>query len=170
MEMIEGILSRYSTRKFDSTQKATPAQIEQILKCACQAPSAMNKQPWAFVVVDDPNVLQAIQNTHPYAGFLKDAGTAIIVVGDSKNCWEEYWRVDPLLAGQNILLAAHQLGLGTCWCGVYPNKDRMQSIENVLSLPVEYHAMALIAIGVPLTKKQNIESRYTPDKVHYNAW
>lgn len=102
--------------------------------------------------------------------FLKDAGTAIIVVGDSKNCWEEYWRVDPLLAGQNILLAAHQLGLGTCWCGVYPNKDRMQSIENVLSLPAEYHAMALIAIGVPLTKKQNIESRYTPDKVHYNAW
>lgn len=170
MDLINGILTRHSTRVYDENKKATPEQIEQILKCAMQAPSAMNKQPWHFVVIDNPEILTAIQNVHPYAGFLTQAGTAIVVVGDTNVCWDEYWKVDPMLAGQNILLASHALGLSTCWCGVYPNSQHMTNIANVLNLPNEYKAMALIAIGTPAENKKMPENRFNPALIHRNEW
>ena len=120
-------------------------------------------------MVDQPEVLQAIENVHPYAGFLTQAGTAIIIVGDSKICWEDYWRVDPILAGQNILLSAHALGLATCWCGVYPNEQHMENLANILNLPKEQKPIALIALGTAITQTTP-ELRFNPKQVHYNQW
>ena len=169
MNTIDTILTRHSTRKYDASQKATTEQIDMILKCAAQAPSAMNKQPWSFIVINQPEVLQAIENVHPYAGFLTQAGTAIIVVGDSQNCWEDFWRVDPILAGQNILLAAHALGLSTCWCGIYPNEQHMANLANILNLPKGQKPMALIALGTEI-QKTTPSLRFNPKQVHYNQW
>ena len=170
MDLINGILTRHSTRQYDETKKATIEQIEQVLRCAMQAPSAMNRQPWHFIVVDNPDVLAAIQNVHPYAGFLTQAGTAIVVVGDTTTCWEEYWRVDPMLAGQNILLAAHSLGLSTCWCGVYPNIQHMENMANLLNIPSQYKAIALIAVGTPKEDTKIPDNRFNPAAIHLNQW
>ena len=170
MNAIDTILTRVSVRKYDPNKKATPEQMEIILKCAAQAPSAMNKQPWSFVIVNQPSVLARIENIHPYAGFLTQAGTAIIIVADSKNCWEDYWRVDPMLAGQNILLAAHALGLATCWCGVYPNAQHMENMSNVLNLPPEQKPIALIAIGTAYSESSPTTLRFNPKQVHFNKW
>ena len=170
MNLIDTILTRHSTRQYDENKKATPDQIEMILKCAMQAPSAMNKQPWHFIVVDNPEILSSIENVHPYAGFLRQAGTAIIVIGDTKASWEDYWKVDPMLAGQNILLAAHALGLSTCWCGVYPNVEHMKNIANILNIPSEYTPIALIALGTPDENRKIPENRFFPTKIHHNEW
>ena len=171
MDLIEGILTRHSVRNYDVNKKATTEQIEQILRCAMQAPSAMNKQPWHFVVVTDGATLSAIQNVHPYAGFLEQAGTAIVVVADSENCWEEYWKVDPMLAGQNILLSAHALGLSTCWCGVYPNEQHMENLRHILNIPSNHKPIALIALGTAnSSEKHHVASRFNPQRVHRNEW
>ena len=170
MNLINTILTRHSTRQYNKSKKATPEQLKQILACAMQAPSAMNKQPWHFIVVDNPEVLASIENLHPYAGFLTQAGAAIVVVGDTKSSWEDYWKVDPMLAGQNILLAAHALGLSTCWCGVYPNTQHMENLANILNIPCEYKAMALIALGTPNEDEKTPESRFNQAKIHLNEW
>lgn len=171
MNTITDILTRRSVRAYQTQKNAVSKEkIDEILKAAMYAPSAMNKQPWAFFVVDDPALLAKIQEVHPYAGFLTEAGQAIIVCGDKAACYEDYWKVDPLLAGQNILLAAHALGFGTCWCGVYPNQARMRTFQKLLNLPEHIEPLALIALG--LAKKEGTEppQRFDAKKIHRNVW
>ncbi len=170
MELIQGILTRRSVRNYIAQEKISKKDMERLFQAAMQAPSAMNKQPWSFIVVDDSEILAKIEKLHPYAAFVKEAGTAVIVCGNRADCFEEYWKVDPLLAGQNLLLAAHALGLGACWCGVYPDKTRMQNFSKLFHLPQNILPMALIAIGIPSRPIGAPTKRYDPQKVHFNQW
>ncbi|MCL2475420.1 MAG: nitroreductase family protein, partial [Chloroflexi bacterium] len=80
MNTIEAILSRRSIRRF-TQEPLTEEQIETILKCACAAPSAMNGQPWYFLVITDRQKLNEISEHHPYSSMLKEAPMAILVMG-----------------------------------------------------------------------------------------
>ena len=82
MKLLEGLLTRRSVRVYDPNQKVDSQTLGQILNAAMHAPSAMNKQPWHFVVVDKPAILQQMMDSHPYASFLKEAGTAIVLCAD----------------------------------------------------------------------------------------
>lgn len=68
MDCQEVILTRCSIRSYLSEQPATPQQINEILMMAMHAPSAMNKRPWAFMVVTNKNLLKRIEQAHPYTG------------------------------------------------------------------------------------------------------
>ncbi len=117
MEVIEAILTRRSIRKY-SREKITDNQIEIILKAAMYAPSAMNQQPWHFIVIDNREKLNRIMEVHPYSNMLKEAGLAILVCGDERlQLSKGYWVVDCGAATQNLLLAAHGIGLGAVWLG-----------------------------------------------------
>jgi len=72
-------------------------------------------------------------------------------------------------AVQNLLLAAHAIGLGAVWAGVYPMKDRVEGLRNLLNLPVEITPFALIPVGYPDHEPAQQE-RYKKDRVHYNGW
>ncbi len=170
MDLMQGILTRRSVRSYRAQEKISKQELTDLLKAAMQAPSAMNKQPWSFVVIDKPDVLDKIQSIHPYAAFAKEAGTAIVICANRADSYEAYWKVDPLLAGQNVLLAAHGMGLGACWCGVYPDETRMLTFAKLLNLPENILPMALITVGIPAHPVGAPAERYDSKKVHFNQW
>jgi len=169
METFETIFNRRSIRKY--TDKPITAEIRmELLKAAMYAPSARNYRSWQFIVVDDRNMLNDLSALHPYAKMLKQATLAILVCGDKSIEPEEgYNAVNCSAATQNILLAAHALGLGSVWLGVYPREARMKDISEYLKLPEHIMPMNLIALGWPDEEKTRPE-RYEGGKVHLNGW
>ena len=114
------------------------------------APSACNTRPWEFVVVEDPERIQELHKAHPYTSMLNTASLAIIVCARpdlQDGIARGFFPQDCGAATQNILLAAKELGYGTCWCGVYPSEERAEAVRQIIdvtSLP-----FSLIALGVP---------------------
>lgn len=169
MEVIEAILTRRSIRKY-SREKVTDNQIEIILKAAMYAPSAMNQQPWHFIVIDDREKLNLIMEVHPYSKMLKEAGLAILVCGDERlQLSKGYWVVDCGAATQNLLLAAHGIGLGAVWLGVHPREERKSGIRKIFHLPDHVQPFSLISIGYPAEEKL-FPQRFKPERIHKNSW
>jgi len=126
MDLIEGIFTRRSIRKY-TNQTITDEQIELLIKAGMYAPSASNQQPWHFIVINKREILNKIRDVHPYAKMLSEAQLAILVCGDHDlELSKGYWVVDCSAATQNILLAAHGMGLGAVWLGVHPREERKQ--------------------------------------------
>ncbi len=167
MNIIETILMRRSIRKFHKTE-IPPETIQLLLKAAMYAPSARNTQAWNFIVVTDRHLLDQLAVIHPYAKMLKYAPLAILVCGDKlieEN--ESYLAVNCSAATQNLLLAAHSLGLGSVWLGVYPKPDRIQPISDLLNLPLDCIPISMIALGFPDEQREQPQ-RFCPEKIHYN--
>jgi len=145
-------------------------KIELLLKAAMYAPSAVNKQPWHFIVIDDREIMQKISEIHPYARMLLGASHAILVCGDETLQHDDgYWIVDCGAATENLLLAAHALGLGGCWIGIQPREARKLAVSKLFSLPAYVKPFAIVSLGYP-DETKNRPERYHPDKIHLNAW
>ena len=169
MEIIDAILTRRSIRRF-TNQKISDENIETILKAGMYAPSANNQQSWHFVVVDNREILDNIPNIHPYAKMMKEATLAILVCTDlNLEKSPGYWVVDCSAATQNILLAAHGLGLGSVWLGVYPREERIKSVIEFFNLPENIKPLSLISIGYPAEEKSTPE-RFHKERIHWNKW
>jgi len=169
MDLIEGILTRRSIRKYKQGQ-VSQDQINNILKAGMYAPSARNQQPWHFIVITDRDILNQIMQVHPYAGMLSEAQLAILVCGDKTlELSKDYWVVDCSAATQNILLAAHGIGLGAVWLGLHPREERKRDMIELLSLPDHIQPLSLISVGIPDEKKEDPD-RFKPERIHYNAW
>ena len=150
MTVTEAIRSWRSIRKFKEGVIIPQEHIEQILTAGMMAPSACNTRPWSFVVVKDRDKLNDIINVHPHCSMLKTASLAIIVIAHpelQKGICDDYYPEDCGAATQNILLQAWELGYGSCWCGVYPNKERIMAISQQLN--IQGTPFNVIAIGVP---------------------
>lgn len=169
MELLEGIRSRRSIRKFER-RPVPPELIRTMLEAAMYAPSARNAQPWQFVVIDDTSALAAYGQKHPNAEMAKDAPLGILVCGDLRlELSPGYWPVDCAAAVQNLLLAAHALGLGAVWTGVYPREDRMTTLRQMCQLPPEVMPHSLVVIGYP-AESPPIPERFRPDRVHHRRF
>lgn len=169
MDALETIHTRRSIRKYQD-QAVSEELIQQLLAAAMQAPSARNQQPWQFVVIDDREILAEIPAFMPNAAMAGKAPLAILVCGDlSLEKSAGYWVVDCAAATQNILLAAHALGLGAVWCGVYPREPRMEGLRRLIGLPENVMAHSLVVLGHPADQVSR-EDRYSPDRVRRNRW
>lgn len=169
MNIIELIKTRRSIRKY-SNQDVSEEQLEKLLTAAMYAPSARNQQPWHFVVVDQPEILEAITRIHPYSQMLKEASKAIVVCADKAlEVSEGYWVQDCAAATQNILLAAHGLGLGAVWLGVYPREVRVTQIKALFNMPESAVPLSIISIGYPAEEKKII-GRFQAKRIHKNTW
>ena len=169
MDPLDFILDRRSIRKY-TNQVVDREIIIEILRAAMYAPSAVNRQPWHFVVIDQRALMDEIMEIHPHAGMLKTASHAIVVCGDEHLQHDVgYWIVDCGAATQNLLLAAHALGLGSCWVGLHPREGRKASFSSLLNLPSHVKPFALIALGYPQEKKLRPE-RFHAEKVKYNGY
>ena len=141
MELLDAIHTRRSIRKY-LDKPVTEEMIGILLKAAMSAPSAGNQQPWHFVVVRDRAKLDTIPSFHPYSKMVLQAPAAIVVCGDPDGKkWPTFWDQDASAATQNILLAARDLGLGTVWVGIYPEKDRMDGFRKLLGIPEKHHPL-----------------------------
>ena len=169
MELYEALHGRRSIRKY-APGTVDDATLERILRAGMAAPSAVNEQPWHFLVIRDKQTLEAISHSHPYAEMVAHAALAIIVCADMNLVKRaDYWQHDCAAATQNILLAVHGEGLGSVWVGVYPREARMAEVRRVISLPDHVHPFCILPIGVPGESK-GPEDRYKPERVHEDRW
>ncbi len=169
MDALQAIHTRRSIRKYED--RAVPEDaIRQILAAAMMAPSACNMQPWHFVVIDDRELLAKISAINPHAGMAEHSPVSILVCGDlALEHPSGYWVVDCAAATQNLLLAAHALGLGAVWTGIYPRQDRVEGYRKLLGLPENVMPHSLNVIGYPAEEPQ-ARDRYREDRVRHNGW
>ena len=168
-EKLDYILDRRSIRRF-TDQKIDSKQIKAILTAAMYAPSAVNMQPWHFVVIDESSMMEMIMEIHPYARMLQTASHAVVVCGDEQLQHDDgYWVVDCGAATQNLLLAAHTLGLGACWVGLHPREERKSAFSRLLKLPSHVKPFSLVALGYPEEQKPRPD-RFHSEKVKFNGW
>lgn len=169
MDAIEAIFGRRSIRKYTS-QAIGRDIIEILLRAAMSAPSAGNEQPWQFVVIDDRTLLDSIPNVHPHSQMLKEASLAILICGDLHlEKHKGNWVQDCSAATENLLIAAHAMGLGAVWLGVYPREDRVEGIRKMLHLPNHVIPLCVVSIGHPGEEKPP-GNRYDPSRVRFNKW
>ena len=169
MDTLTSIFTRRSIRKYDG-RPIEQEKIDLLLKAAMYAPSARNKQPWHFIAVTDRETLDRLSAAHPYGKMLKEAALAIIVCGDRHiDDMEPYLVQDCSAATQNILLAAHGLGLGAVWLGMYPREKRISAVKEVLSIPGHILPVTMISLGYPAEEKAQPD-RLLPDRIRFNSW
>ena len=172
MDFLSLSQKRYSERRY-SDQKIAQADLDYILACAQLAPSAVNKQPWHFVVVTDKQQLEALAEANPNAGMAAHAPLAIVVCGDLDRALEgiarEYWVQDCSAVTQNILLAANAMDLGAVWTGTYPIKERCDAVSKILQLPENVLPLNTIVIGYPERDNQP-KDKWDPNKISYNIY
>jgi len=167
MDALDVIFTRRSIRQY-TDEPVTEGQVKTLLEAGMNAPSANNRQPWHFIVVDAREKLDAIMDVHPYSAMLSQAPLAVVVCADVTRS-ERYWQQDCAAATENILLAARALGLGSVWLGVYPKEDRTEGITGLFNLPEHIRPLCVIAVGHPAEEAGRVD-RYDPSKVHRNEW
>ena len=166
----EVLFTRRSIRQYQPGPALGEGQIRFLMDAAMSAPSARNRQPWHFVVVSRPDLLEELSRRHPYAGMLGGAVLAVLVCGDSRLDPEESYLVQACSAAtQNLLLAVEAAGLGGVWLGVYPRQERSEAIRELLAIPPEVIPVSLVSIGYPAEKKPR-NANYRHDRVHLNVW
>lgn len=169
--VLDNIATRTSVRDYEA-RPVEKEKIEKMLRAAMAAPTAMNKQPWHFVVVDQRNVLDALAGANPYAKMLKKAPLAIVVCGNTDKMIEgggrDFWIQDASAATENLLLAAHAMGLGAVWTGAYPSEERCISISKVLSLSDNLIPLNMIVVGYPAEHPQP-KQKFKEENISYNV-
>ena len=169
MELLEAITTRASIRKY-TDQPLTEQEINTLLLAGFCAPSAMNRRPWHFLVVRDRTLLQQIGESSTYGKMIPKAAACIVACGDKeRTTFPELLTDDCAAAIQNILLAAHGIGLGAVWCGLVKGQEFYESVKELFQLPTQIEPEGLIAIGHPAETKEHPES-FEPDKIHYDQW
>lgn len=168
---LQNIFSRRSARRFTG-QPVEEGMIRDLLEAAMAAPSAVAKDPWHFVVMQNPQTLERIAAGLANGRFLAQAAAGIAVCGDLQRAHEgelSFLLQDCSAATENILIAATQLGLGSCWLGVHPWTDRIQMVREVLKLPTGIVPVCLVAIGWPAQRAEP-RTRFRGNAVHYEQW
>lgn len=170
--VLANIHSRKSVRNFTG-EPVTKSCLLVLLKAAMAAPSARNRQPWAFVVVTERRMLNALADRLPHTKMLYKAGAAIVVCGDSTIDLQpeanDLWYQDAAAATQNILLATEAMGLGAVWSALYPYSDRSEHVRNLLYLPNHVSPFSIIPIGHP-TGEDKPKEKFRADRIHWERW
>ena len=152
MNTIDAIMKRKSVRSF-TDQEISPEAVETILKAGMAGPCCVNAKDWYFVVTRDPEMMakMADANGRP-AEPVRKAKLAVLVCGDLSRAFPEardYWVIDGSIAGQNMILAAKELGIGSVWLGTWPQMERVKAQRRLLDLPAHLVPHSLIAFGYP---------------------
>ena len=168
---IENIMTRTSVRQYKD-QPVEQEKIDIMLKAAMAAPTAVNLQPWHFIVITDKQTIGLLSGQQP-----TNAPLLIAVCGDTdktttpdgKMKLPDFWVEDVSAATENLLLAAHALGLGAVWTGVYPAMDRTAEVANVLNCPKNIVPMAVVRIGYP-DESPEPKNKFKEENISYNKF
>ena len=169
---IETIMTRTSIRSYtDHTVSADT--VEMLLRAGMAAPTAVNAQPWHFVVINERAKLDELAGTNRHGDMLRQAPLAIVVCGNMEKAMQgpgqAFWIQDCSAATENILLAAHALGLGAVWTGCYPMEERVAAVSEVLGLPETIVPLCVIVMGYPNENPQP-KDKWKPENVSYNMF
>lgn len=171
MDGLKAVLTRRSIRAY-TDERVSDAVTENLLRAGMYAPSAMNSQPWEFLVIRGAEKKKAASVLSANWKVLAEAPLGILVMAnlnDYKASSSDYFIQDCSAATENILLAAHAQGLGGVWLGLYPKQDRMQGLRDIFSIPEHIIPFSLISIGYPAETKRPHGS-YHAGKVHFDKY
>ena len=170
MGILETIFSRRSIRLYTG-QPVEPEKLLQLLQAAMAAPNACNSQPWEFVVVTEPEVMDQLRS-RLYSGHY-NAPAAIVVCGNlqiaNNSAAKYYWVQDCSAATENILIAAAGLGLGTVWIGVYPLPSVIKPVSEVLNIPENVIPLCVIYVGYPAVNPP-ARTQYDERRVYWQKY
>ncbi len=155
MELVDCILGRRSVRKY-LDKEVEEEKIKEILELAIWAPNSGNTQTWRFIVVKNKEVKEKLAKAAYSQEFIAEAPLAIVVCYDKQEMYYYYGKrgielyaiQDTAAAIQNMLLAAYNLGLGSCWVGAFDE----EAVAKILKLPKSYRPVAIVTIGYPAEK------------------
>jgi nitroreductase len=164
MDALTAILTRRSIRRYTG-DPVTQGEINTLLTAGFYAPSASDRRPWEFVVVRDRTILNRFAENGQYQKMMYEARAAIIVCGNEKRMPVHDLLInDCSAASQNILLAAHAIGLGAVWCGIV-QPEMIKRFREDLGLPEHILPVAAIALGHP-AERRTAQERYNAANVH----
>lgn len=167
---VKEIFNRRSIRKFRDLP-VEKEKIDKLLRAAMQAPSALNQQPWEFIVVEDRTALQKLSKAMPDAKPVGNSGLTIILAANSEKFrYEPDWELDMSAAAQNILLEAVYLELGAVWMSISSVDTAIDYVREMYQLPAHIKPFAFIAVGYPESQQNQFIDRYHKEKVHYETW
>lgn len=168
MNLTEIINNRYSVRNYKNTKPDRPLLLE-VLEAVRMAPSAVNFQPWQFIVAQEEAVLTKLYECYDRAWF-KTAPTIIVACADHSRSWKrsldgkDSADMDLAIAIDHLTLKATELGLGTCWVCNFNTKK----CSDLFELPHDMEPVALIPIGYPNSKRPEKKRRPLEEIVHFN--
>ena len=168
---IENIMTRTSIRQYKD-QPVEQEKIDIMLKAAMAAPTAVNLQPWHFIVIDDSKTIGLLAGPRPTNAPLMIAvcgNTDKTTMPDGKGKLPDFWVQDVSAATENLLLAAHALGLGAVWTGVYPVMERAAEVANVLNCPQNIIPLAVVRIGYP-DESPEPKNKFKEENISYNKF
>lgn len=168
---LKWIFARRSIRRYQN--KDVPEKlITDLMEAAMAAPSAVQTDPWHFIIVREREMLNKIAEGLPHGKMLLKAPVGILVCGDidqANGQLVSYMLQDCCAAIQNLLLAANTLRLGACWLGVHPREDRMDHLRAIFNLPRNITPISVISLGYP-AEKAKPRTRYDKHKIHMEKW
>ena len=163
---MDAIFHRVSIRKYEQ-KPVEKEKILRILRAGMQAPSTGNQQPWEFYVVTDREKILALSRCHRYAGCAAQAPVVIVPVFRTEGIWlPQYAPIDLAIAQENIWLETDALGLGGVWLGICPQRDRMDTVSQILDLPANVEPFSLFPLGYPAEARAQ-EDRFDERRIHY---
>lgn len=180
--VINNILSRKSVRSYNG--EAIPDSVmENLLRAAQAAPSAVDRRPWQMVVMTDKSQYETVFEGNFNMQKFMESGAVIILCADTTFTAptrenpdgpavvqvNQMWRDDLGAVTENLLLAAEAYSLGACWTACYPYPDRMDPIKKALQLPPTVVPYAVVPIGYHDGTTQP-KDKWDPARVHYNRW
>ena len=173
LDGIQMIMGRVSVRQY-SDRDIPDEALRTILEAGMSGPSCVNARDWSFVVVRDREMLNkmADANGRP-AEPLRNAKLGILVCGDLERAFKgapDYWVVDGSIAAQNMILAAHALGIGSVWLGTWPQMERVKAQSELFGLPDTQIPHSIIAFGYPKEEYTKQKLTWEPNRVHYETW
>jgi nitroreductase len=163
--MIDQIKKRRSIRKY-TEEAVSESQITAMLEAAMAAPSANNKQPWEFVVVQDKAMRKHLADMKQWSYMCANAPVVFVICGDGGN---HHWVEDASAATENLLLAAAGLDLGGVWIAVYPEQSQENYVRQALDIPERLRVLCMVAIGHPAETKTP-HTKYDEAKVHFEKY
>jgi len=179
---LDVIMSRTSIRSFTG-DPVSKEQLETILKAGMAAPTAMNGQPWRFVVVTDKEKIAQVFASGFRGEMFTQAGAVIVVCGQTTSMGRPFgqpdapeqemlnmfWYEDCAAAAENILLAVKALGLGAVWTAGYPAEERIAPISAALGIPDNVKPLCIIPVGVP-AEDPAPKDKWKPENIHWEQW
>jgi len=157
MDLLEGIYSRRSIRSY-SGQPVDRALLLEMVRAGTWAPSGLNNQPWRFVIIQDAGWRRRLAQFTHYGQIIEAASACIAVFIDREAMYHEIKDYQAIGACvQNMLLAAHALGLGAVWLGEILKSSA--EVRTLLALPENFELMAVVAVGYPEAQNQQVSHR-----------
>jgi nitroreductase len=170
-DFFQVIHSRASVRSF-LPDALTDEEIDALLRAAMAAPSAVNMQPWEFVVVVENKTREQLAAALPYAKMAAEAPAVFIVCGvPGRACAKsaDFAVIDASIACENLLLAATALGLGGVWTALFPDKSRIEDVRRILGIPKDVIPLACVPVGKPAGPVRP-KDKYNPEYIHKERW